>query len=215
MLKHYNFTYNFTLIIIVILFGMFYSYTVLAQEENSHKQYLSIIVKGIPEIDAPQGRWPYKPGSPLIITYRYDDSINTHPEWHAAFWDAREDWDNLNTPTNFDYDANSLNTLGVINNKDEPSGITEWTIQGGVIVSVKVAGNQYWDNYYSYTVNQRRSTAAHEIGHLQGVGHIPRGDPDEDHPHEAIMWSWRYLHEKEWLYSPRLYDRNLINQVYP
>jgi hypothetical protein len=185
------------------------------QQTQSHRVYLNIIYNGVAEIEAPSGRWPHSQGNPLYISYCWDDSINTHPEWHAAFWDAREDWDNLNTPINFYYDANSQNKFGVVNDKNEDPGYTQWWIQGEKIIKAEAYGNQYWDNHWSFTVSQRRGTAAHEIGHYQGVGHIPRGDVTEYNPHEAIMWDAIMVHEKEWLYSPRPYDSALINQVYP
>ena len=121
----------------------------------------------------------------------------------------------MNTPINFYYDANSQNKFGVVNDKNEDPGYTQWWIQGEKIIKAEAYGNQYWDNHWSFTVSQRRGTAAHEIGHYQGVGHISRGDVTEYNPHEAIMWDAIMVHEKEWLYSPRSYDSALINQVYP
>lgn len=182
------------------------------QQTQSHRVYLNIIYNGVPEIEAPPVRWPYQSGYPLIITYRWHESINVHREWFDAFSAARDDWDEVSSPVDFVYNANSKNYFGVEYDPNTPfAGYTIPRPSASDLEYVEVIGNLHWDEYYNFTVNQRQSTASHEIGHMQRLGHVPR----DDYPKLAIMWDWRYVHEKEWQNHPYDVDITLINQVYP
>jgi hypothetical protein len=166
----------------------------------------------IPEIDLPPGRWPHTIGQPLFITYRYLGELNDPSHrWRIAFQWGMTSWNSTDTPIGLYLYSESQNTIGMVYMQTiiYPA-YTLWYAPNGVLLRAEVFGNYYWEDYYQWTDNQRRSLAAHEIGHLQGIGHIPRS-----YLPPALMWSPRFNDEREKYYVPQIPDIALVNQVYP
>ena len=98
----------------------------------------------------------------------------------------------------------------MVDDASEPVGYTVWYVSNGELLWVEVNGNYYWEDIFDWTTNQRRSIMAHEAGHLQGIGHIPRS-----YPVPALMYEGRTNDEREIYYFPQSPDILLVNQIYP
>jgi len=177
---------------------------------NSHKIYLPLVMRSIPEVDVPSGRWPHSFGQQVNITYKWTgDLTNPYHTWRYSFQYGLNDWNNASTLTAFTYNSSSSNTIDMLYDPNESPGRTWITSVNGVTTKVNAYGNLYWDIHWGYTNHQRRSVAAHEVGHMQSIGHIPRS-----YSLDALMLEWFYLYELENIYTPQQLDNDFVNQVY-
>ncbi|MEA3439248.1 MAG: hypothetical protein U9R58_03110, partial [Chloroflexota bacterium] len=202
------------MVVIVIWFLPILSKSPVSASEI-YKVYLPIvcnraICKSVPEFDLPPNRWPNTPGQPLIIAYKWGAQISWHTEWKDAFQAGKSDWSEADTRVEFGYDYASDNFFDVDYDPLLGPGFTIWVIENEVVVKVKSYGNIYHDELENWSSNQRRSIAAHEVGHAQLIGHIPRIGVEG----YAVMFSSHPPSEYEWLYSPTNLDIILVNQVY-
>lgn len=173
--------------------------------------YLPLIIVQVPEIDIPSGRWPHSYGQQVSITYKWSgDLTNPSHTWRPAFQHGIDDWDNSQTLVNFYFHSGSNNTIDMVYDSDGAPGFTTIVSSNGTTDWAKAYGNLYWDIYWGYTNNQRRSVAEHEIGHMQSIGHIPRS-----YTLDSLMLEWFYLYELSNIYTPQTIDVDLVNQVYP
>jgi hypothetical protein len=174
--------------------------------------YLPLLLKfTIPEIEAPSGRWPYSYGQPLPVTYRYLDELNdTSHRWRISFVLGISNWNSAETPIALYLYSQSQNTISMIDDPTKSVGGVTWYSINGVLLHVDIYGNYYWEDVYQWTDNQRQSIATHEVGHLQGVGHIPNS-----YLPPAIMYDARTNEQREIYYVPQVPDIALVNQVYP
>ena len=184
-------------------------YTFQCPEDNCI--YLPLVMSSVPEIDAPSGRWPHTYGQPFSVLYKYLDELNdTSHRWRISFVEGISSWNSADTPITLYLYSQSENTISMVDNPAKPVGFTVWYSANGELLHVDVYGNYYWEDVFQWTDNQRRSIAAHEIGHLQGIGHIPKS-----YPIPALMYEARTNEEREIYYVPQTPDIALVNQVYP
>ena len=104
-------------------------------------------------------------------------------DWRTAFNYAIGDWNNTSVPFEFFYLAGSENWIDAQYLPDVQKIAWAW---------------------------KRRSIAAHEVGHMHAIGHIPFG-----YPKDVLMRDGRTNEERERIISPQEDDIYLINQVYP
>lgn len=172
--------------------------------------YLPLILKQVPEIDIPSGRWPHVQGQQVSITYKWSGGLtNPYHTWRPAFQSGINDWDNSSTLVNFYFHSGSNNTIDMVYDPNAAQGFTILSWTNGITNWARAYGNLYWDIHWGYTNNQRRSVAEHEVGHMQSIGHIPRS-----YTLNALMLEWFYLHELANIYTPQDVDIALINQIY-
>ena len=173
--------------------------------------YFPLIQQSVPEIDVPSGRWLYTFGQPFSVTYKYLDELNdTANRWRIAFAQGVFGWNSVDTPITLYLYSQSGNTISMVDDSVKPIGFAVLYVADGELFRVNIYGNYYWEGVYQWTDNQRQSIAAHEIGHLQGVGHIPRS-----YPIPSLMYESRTNEEREIYYLPQVPDIALVNQVYP
>ncbi len=180
---------------------------------QTYHAYLPLVYKQIPEILDHSGRWPHSFEQTTAITYKWvGNLVNPNHNWRMAFASGIDDWNLSPTHVVFLSDSGSSNTIDVVNDASKSAGycLVDLDSSGRIIIRIRAYGNLYWDSTYGYSINQRRSIAAHEIGHMQSIGEIPRSFTTD-----ALMVEWSYLYELENLYSPRAVDIALVNQVYP
>jgi hypothetical protein len=165
-----------------------------------------VILSPVPEIDLPANRWPHYFGQITYVTYKWDATLPPYSQWRYAFEQGISDWNATDTLISL---VNSDTSLNVIKYQyfDPPleNSFTVWHIENGVVTHVTVIGNPYWDFQTGLTDEERQGDCAHEIGHLQLVGHIP-----ESYLSDALMKP-----DAGVIYSPQYPDINLINQAYP
>lgn len=177
--------------------------------------YLPLVLKRlvmrVPEISVPLSRWPHAPGQQLNLSYKWSgDLTNPSHTWRPAFQGGIDDWNAASTHVRFYYFAFSNNTIDMIYDPNIAQGVTALTTISGVTTQANVYGNLYWDIHWGYSNNQRRAAAAHEIGHVTSIGHIPRS-----FSLNVLMLEWFYFHELGVVYAPQSIDIALVNQVYP
>lgn len=166
-----------------------------------------VILSPIPEIDLPPSRWPHYFGQTTTVTHKWDASLPPYHLWRYAFEQGIDDWNEADTLIYLAYSATSENLIKYEYSAPplEPDSYTIWHIVNGAVTHVTVVGNPYWDLLYGYTNDERQGVCAHEIGHLQLVGHIPQ-------TFLAAALMKPYLGN---IYSLQAADITLINQAYP
>lgn len=185
------------------------SYTFQCPEDNCI--YLPLVMGSVPEIDAPSGRWPHTYGQPFSVMYKYLGELDeTSHRWRISFVEGISSWNSADTPITLYLYSQTENKIGMVDDEFEPVGFTLWFSAGDELLWAEVYGNYYWEDVFQWTDNQRRSIAAHEIGHFQGIGHIPRSFPIF-----SLMYDGMSNYEFELYFIPQTPDIALVNQVYP
>ena len=188
------------------------AYTTQGQCPANECIFLPLILNGIPEVDLPPRRWDHTPGQPLGVTYKYLGELNdTSHVWRLAFAQGAFTWNNTGTLVTLYLYGESENTIAMDDDQAMPIGYSVWVYtQGTNEIRVEVYGNYFWDNFFQWTENQRRSIASHELGHLQLLGHIPTS-----YSTPSLMYNQRTNEDREIYYVPQPPDISLVNQVYP
>lgn len=191
------------------------SYTAVATNSHSVSSniiYLPMVTNMVPEEDIPEGRWPHTDGNLLSITYKWEgDLTNPYHAWRYSFQHGIDDWSWAGTKIYFVFDSSSNNTIGMkYNPYTDMLGECSIYTANGITTQVEAYGNLYWDLYYGYTNNQRRAVAAHEIGHMQSIGHIPRYYT----LNTLMLRSVDVGSELGKIYTPQQVDISLVNQIY-
>jgi hypothetical protein len=181
----------------------------------------------VPEIDSTGGAmWARNGYDNITLIYRFSEQLynpqsNDALNWRIAFLSGVAAW-NL-TPIKIYLTPGTTNEQILLDMYYDPSdgsrGETAWTIvnPGNILVYAISAGNVYKDWEEHFTIKQRDSVAAHELGHAHGIGHVPVSDTLHTRtlPYIAIMKSKLYPEDNEEYYVPQLPDIRLVNQYYP
>jgi hypothetical protein len=166
----------------------------------------------VPEIDTPPCRWPHGDGQTLYIPFKWGDRLQTPGSlWRNAFEEALDAWSFTATHIWYYFNSSATNEVNTYDTPNGQGGVTEIVCYYNQTLQVTIKGNIYYDILNSYTVNQRRGIASHEVGHGVSVGHIPRSYSRGF----AILYPDPSLSEFEVFNTPQPPDEGLINRIYP
>ncbi|MHB9094994.1 MAG: hypothetical protein ACYC21_10000 [Eubacteriales bacterium] len=143
-------------------------------------------------------KWNYN-GTALNISYKWDSSVNS--DWIYAWNTGISDWNGKPTKVDVYYSSTSSNPLGCYYKAGGVYGITNLALDS----NWKIVGFNGWGNTYYTGATINRSTAGHEIGHVEGLDENPFYSP-------SIMNPYR---DRSIIYTPQTDDVLGINYMYP
>ena len=125
--------------------------------------------------DDPNCIWPYSSGT-LTLEYRWGTgSVGPGTAWRTAYEDAVDGWNDLDTNVEWEHSNYGDNTLNSYSVDDNQAGFNQPYCSSGSN-PVRVMNDSWGNSYYYPTMDDRRSTATHEMGHAMGLWHSTDND---------------------------------------